>query len=281
MRGRRGAAVVGLAAMALLACSTPAPESAQSPPATRDDLSAAVAAQSPAPAYERKLRERLQALTRQGRLADAALTAETLCVLRPDVPEYRDSLAELRRQIDVAVADRMQRAAAAQKRGELDAATQQYLAALALQPDQPLAADALRAIERERNKRNYLGKYSRFTLTKRSMAEATVPVSAPESNELEHASILASQGDIDDAIAVLEKRLAADRRDESARQLLGDVYVQKAEAVAPRDRKAAIATLDKALRLDPSNARATALQKQLKGAAGAPSPAASGPAKTR
>ena len=276
----QGAAVCLASAVALLACSTPTPESGALA-GQREDLPAAMAAQSPAPAFERKLRERLQAQMRQSRLADAALTAETLGVLRPDVAEYRDGLAELRRQIDVAMADRMQRAAAAQKRGDIDAATQQYLAALALQPDQPQAADALRAIERERNKRNYLGKYSRFTLTKRSLAEATVPVSAPESNELEHASILASQGDIDDAIAVLEKSLAADRRDEPARQLLGDVYVQKAEALAPRDRKAAIATLDKALRLEPTNARAAALLKQVKGSAAAVAPAPSGPARSR
>jgi tetratricopeptide (TPR) repeat protein len=237
------------------------------------------AAQSPHLVFERKQRERAQLLARQGRLGEAVLAWEVLTVLRPDATEYRDRLADLRRQLDAAVAERLQRGAQAQQRGELDAAAQQYLGVLALQPEQAQAADALRAIERERNKRNFLGKYSRITLTKRSMAEATMPSAAPQSNELEHASILASQGDIDDAIAVLEKRVAADKRDDAARLLLADIYFQKAEKLAPRDKKAALAAVERSLRLEPADARALALQKQLKATAvSLPGPAPAAPA---
>ena len=208
-------------------------------------------------------------------MARPALAWEVLTVLRPDAAEYRERLAESRKQADAAVAERLQRGAAARQRGELDAATQQYLAALALQPDQPQAADALRAIERERNKRNFLGKFSRLTLTRRSMAEATMPAApAADANELEHASILASQGDIDDAIGVLEKRLVADRRDDAARRLLADVYVQKAEKLGVRDRKGALVAAERALKLDPTHTRAAALQKQLKAAVPVVPPAA-------
>jgi tetratricopeptide (TPR) repeat protein len=244
---------------------------------------------SPNPAFERKQRERAQSLARQGRLGDAVLAWEVVTVLRPDAPEYRDRLADLRRQLDGAVTERWQRATQAQQRGEIETAAQHYLAVLALQPDHMQAADALRAIERERNKRNFLGKYSRITLTRRSMAEATMPTAAPHSNELEHASILASQGDIDDAIGVLEKRVAADKRDDAARQLLADVYFQKAEKLSPRDKKGATAAVERSLRLEPADARALALQKQLKGSSTAPAPAgvapvataASGPGKAR
>jgi tetratricopeptide (TPR) repeat protein len=280
-RATRAAACITLSLL-LLACSTPAPrDGSAGAGATRDDMPLPPQSQSPNQAFERKQRERAQLLVRQGRLGEALLAWEVLTVLRPDAVEYRDRLAELRRQADAAVAERLQRGAQAQQRGELDAAVQQYLAALALQPDQAQAADALRSIERERNKRNHLGKYSRTTLTRRSMAEATVPLATPESNELEHASILASQGDIDDAIAVLEKRVAADRGDAAARQLLADIYFQKAEKLAPRDKKAAAAVLEKCLRLEPAHARAAALLKQLKASVPAAPAAASGPAPGR
>jgi len=263
------------------ACSTvaPADDPAAGAAGARDTMALPAAAQSPHLVFERKQRERAQLLARQGRLGEAVLAWEVLTVLRPDATEYRDRLADLRRQLDAAVAERLQRGAQAQQRGELDAATQQYLGVLALQPEQTQAADALRTIERERNKRNFLGKYSRITLTKRSMAEATMPSAAPQSNELEHASILASQGDIDDAIAVLEKRVAADKRDDAARLLLADVYFQKADKLAPRDKKAALAAVERSLRLEPADARALALQKQLKATAvSLPGPAPAAPA---
>lgn len=274
--------------LVLAACGTPpaSVDPVEASGAATDDGPLPTSGQSSNQPFERKQRERALWLTRQGRLAEAAVAWEVLTVLRPDVADYRERLAETRRQADAAVAERLPRAVQAQKRGELDAASQQYLAILTLQPEQPQAAEGLRAIERERNRRNYLGKYSRTTLTRRSMADATMPTTgAPESNELEHASILASQGDVDDAIAVLERRVTADRRDDAARQLLADVYFQKADGLASRDRKAAIAALERCLRLDPGHSRAAALQKQLKASTAAvvspPSPAASGAAVKR
>ena len=277
-RATRAACLFALC-LAVLACSTPLPpdEAPGGTSAARDEMPLPSTAQSPNPAFERKQRARALLLARQGQLGDAALAWEVLTVLRPDATEYRDRLAETRRQVDAAVAERLPRAAQAQQRGELDAATQQYLAVLALQPEQAQAAEALRAIERERNKRNHLGKYSRLTLTRRSIAEATVPAAAPESNELEHASILASQGDVDDAIAVLERRVAADKRDDAARRLLADIYFQKGDRLAVRDKKSAAAALERSLRLDPGHVRATALLKQVRAGMSPATPAASGP----
>lgn len=270
---------------ALVACTTAPP--AEMPSTEHDDLPAAAAlAQSTAPTFEQKQRERAQSLTRRGRLADAALAWEILTVFRPDAVEYRERLADTRRQIDAAVAERSQRGAQAFKRGELDNASAYYLAALALQPDQPQAADALRAIERERNKRSYLGKYSRVTLTHRATVQAEVvmprkPVGATaDRNELEHASMLATQGEFDDAIQLLERRLAGDRRDEAARLLLADVYYQKAEKLAVRDKAAAITALQKSVRLDATHTRAAARLQQLKSGAatgGTAAPAALAP----
>ena len=122
--------------------------------------------------FEQRQLERAVMLAQQKWLADAALAWEVLVVLRPDVPDYRERLAEIRRQIDSAVAERLPRGASAAQRGDIDYATRQYLAILALQPHNALAADALRALERERNKRQYLGRHSRLTITRRAAAEA-------------------------------------------------------------------------------------------------------------
>ncbi len=224
-------------------------------------------------AFEQHYRDRASSAQRQGRLADAAIAWEVLTVLRPESREYRDALLDTRRQIDVAVAERLPRAAQAQRRGDLDAATQGYLAVLALQPDSVPAADALRSIERERVKRQQLGRLSRLALMRRG-TEAVGPTDKVASagvdrNELEHATILARQGEIDSAIGLLERRLAADRNDRAARNMLADLYERKADDVlAARDTAGAIALLEKSLRLDPSDAQAAERLRQLRAAAG-------------
>ncbi len=224
--------------------------------------------------FEQQYRDRATNAQRQGRLADAAIAWEVLAVLRPETREYREALADTRRQIDAAVAERLPRAVQAQRRGDLEAATQGYLAVLALKPDSTSAADALRSIERERVKRQQLGRLSRLTLTRRS-AEATSPndkAVAPagvDRNELEHAAILARQGEIDSAISLLERRTTADRNDRAARNMLADLYERKADdALAARDTSGAIAWLDKSLRLDASDARVADRLRKLRGGGG-------------
>lgn len=160
-RSARLAAAGGLS-LGLLACAggpPSAPDEAPAPlPAVQGSRNAS---------YESELRQRAQTQTQQRRLADAAVSWELLTVLRPEVDEYRERLADVRRHIELAVAEHARRAQQFQRRGELDRAASQHLAVLALKPDDEVAADALRAIERERNRRNYLGKYSRITLAKR------------------------------------------------------------------------------------------------------------------
>lgn len=252
-------------------CGTPTPPpSALSEP---DEVPSAAPRATPPIAFEQRLRDRAASQARQGRLAEAATSLEVLTVLRPEERDYRERLAEIRRLIDVAVPERMQRGAQALKRGELDAAAIQYLSALALQPDNAAAAEAMRSVERERNKRSFLGKPSRLTLTRRAVTDGQTPPSrtgpALDRNELEHAAMLATQGEYDDAIALLERHLGADRRDVSACKQLADLYYQKAEKQWPRDRAGAIAALERSVRLDASNLRAVARLRQLKGSAAA------------
>ena len=144
----------GLCAAALAGCASPPnPETAASV--------ATGAPTTPTSAFEQQYRERAVNAQRQGQLADAAIAWEVLAALRPESREYRDALLDTQRHISAAVAERLPRAAQAQRRGDLDAATQGYLAVLALQPDSTPAADALRSIERERVRRQQAGLMSR------------------------------------------------------------------------------------------------------------------------
>lgn len=168
------------AGLALLqgCASPPAPEQpATLPPDDPPAPQIVVLPPEPTP-WELSQRERAEVLTRQGQLAEAALVWEVLKTIRPQIGEYRKRWQALQVQIGQAVAERLQQADAANGRGQLDIAARGYLSVLALQPTNARAADSLRAIERERNKRNHLGKLTRHTLTRRAMAEAEMPPAA-------------------------------------------------------------------------------------------------------
>lgn len=221
--------------------AAPVPTAAQTLPAAAP----AAHAEAAIDLFERQQRERAELAMRQGRLADAQRAWEVLITLRPMRSDYHAAQADVQRQIQSQVAERMPKALAAHKRNELDSAAQLYLGVLALSPDHEAAAEGLRAVERDRNKRNHVGKLARYTLARRapgdaeaakpagSSARPPAPKAAPKAsgdrNEVEHASMLASQGELDDAIALLQAHLAVQRGDAEARRLLGDLLNQKAE----------------------------------------------------
>jgi hypothetical protein len=104
--------------------------------------------------FERRWQDRAREQQRSGCPADAAVSLEVLALLRPGDAAVRAELETLRQQMASRTAELVKRGMQAQARGLLDAAEQQFLAALAVQPDHAVAADALRAVERERNRRN-------------------------------------------------------------------------------------------------------------------------------
>ena len=215
-----------LLALATGACVSP-PEAHTPAPAAP----AAAGVRAPASGYEQRLREQALAQGRQGRLADAAVSWEVLSVLRPEVGEYRERMNETHRAIEAAAAERLRNGQQAQRRGDFEGATKQYLAVLALQPEHEQAAEGLRTIERERNRINYLGKYSRITLERRGgsglASTAKRPAAVPEGNEVEHAAMLRTQGELDAAIALLERHIALHGPDNKACQMLAEISVQK------------------------------------------------------
>lgn len=166
-----------LVSASLVACgSTPSRDPAQAP---LPDVPRSTAPLSVA-AFERTQQERAVKLVQEGRLAEAAGVWEVLALLRPDAAEYRDRLEQTRTRIDSEAAEHWRKAELARRRGELDNAQSQYLQVLQLQPEHVAAADALRAIEKERNRRSYLGRLSRVTLGKRGAGGTEVaPVAKP------------------------------------------------------------------------------------------------------
>ena len=263
MIGRLRSLAVVLAIGVLSACSStkPAMESAS-------NTAAIGPPSSPAAEFERRQRERALAFTRKQQWSDAAIAWELLTVLRPENNEYRSRLADTQRQVEVAVAEHLPLAVKAAQRADLDVATKQYLAVLALQPGNAQAAEGLRALERERNRRNYLGKYSRNTLTRRAYAEAEQPTDvAPDRPDIEHAAMLADDGQLDDAIALLEHQLILSRNDAAARRLLANVYYREADTLLPLDRAGALIALRKSARLGPGDAKVAARLRELTGTA--------------
>lgn len=239
--------------------------------------------------FEQRQENLAGAAESQGRWADAALAWEVLTLLRPDLLRYAEAVARVRERISTAVSDRMSRGQAAMRRGELDVAAQTYLEALSFAPDHTGAADALRAVERERNRRSFVGKFTRNTLTRRAVADGEMRYSdlaregknGNEGGHLEHATLLLRQGEFDGAIGVLRDAMRGGLGAPATKAMLVEAYLQKAEKLLPRDPRGARSAAESALQIEPRNATALALvqRTQLPGARGpGVAPAASPPA---
>lgn len=227
---------------------------------------------APQSAFEEQQLAQAHVQAAQGHLGEAATHWEVLTVLRPNEPRYAQQLAQVHAQIEREANAKLSAGKAAHKRGATDEASQHYLAVLALQPDNEAAAEGLRAIEREHNQRDHLGRYARLTLGSRAnkdnkdsqqKGELTANALSAQRNDLEHAALLAGQGEFDDAITLLSQRLTARPQDTAVKELLADVYFRQAEALAPRDREGAVAALKKCLQLQPRYAAARSRLTQL------------------
>ncbi|MDQ2780344.1 MAG: hypothetical protein M3Y32_12395 [Pseudomonadota bacterium] len=226
-----------------------------------------------------------EAAAREGRWADAVFALDVLRALRPQ----DTGLARLRehalRSAATAAAANLQQARAAQHRGDDEGASKYYLEVLALAPDNIEAADSLRTLERERSQRRQHNRATRSVATQRGTVDAApgsaaatvgVGVSAAARagngrNEIEHANLLADQGEVDGAIAVLLPVTGGRRSDPAARALLADLYFRKAEGLQDSDPAEAIKALQRSLKIDRRQSRATQLLAALQASASRPS----------
>lgn len=128
----------------------PAPTPAQAP--------------SPADALEARHHERAQVYARERNWADALVQWELLSLLKPNVQEYRDAVAETRKRIRDAGASLTSAAEQARRQGNLDQAALLYLRVLNVDRENAAAAQALREIEAERTRRSFINRPPRVVM---------------------------------------------------------------------------------------------------------------------
>ena len=245
--------------------STPLPASVSAQAALAEPAPLAASGRA---AFELGQQRRATEAERQGRLAEAAWAWEVLTLLNP---ERGDWLAQRQRVGQLA----QSRAAAAlaqaqqdRQRGDLDRAMRGYLLVLSLLPEHSGAADALRAIERERNERQFLGRPSRLTMP-RTLPEGLAPGAAeatttPETRNLaEHATLLSAQGEINSAITLLSAPALLRAADPALKRLLADLYFRRAADLPASQPGQILAALRECLRLDPTHEGAAARLKEL------------------
>jgi tetratricopeptide (TPR) repeat protein len=251
--------------LALAACGT-----TQQPPAVA--ASPVIQASAPPADLQQRTLTEFEARQRaladtagaQGRWAEAIAALEILHALKPADEALVQQLTRAQGAAEAAARERLQIGRQANQRGDSEAAARAYLEALMLSPAMTEAADALRAIERERVRRQHLGKLSRYAIGNTAAALQAEPVSQAVQNEIEHATMLADQGEFDGAVATLKP--LADRRgaEQQVVSLLAEVYFRQAESLGNGNKPAAIAALERCIKLDRTHARAAALLKVLK-----------------
>lgn len=218
-------------------------------------------------AFERQQRDAADAAARQGRWADAIWAWDIVLAVKPHDTEIARRRAQAEGAARAAVPERLASARAARTRGDIDTAARIYLEALALAPDNAVAAEAMRELERERVRRFQLGQPSRVVMSRRAPVDGrSLGVETEERNELEHASMLASQGELNGAIATLQPLAGPRRGSPALRALLADLYVRQAEQLAATDRAGAIAALQRSLQVDPNQPQAAQRLRQLRDA---------------
>jgi tetratricopeptide (TPR) repeat protein len=214
-------------------------------------------------AFEKKEREAARAAQREGRYVDARNSWDVVLALQPGDAEASAGREHSGRSATEAAASLLSRARQAQARGDVEGAMRLYVETLSLDPAQSAAATALRGLEHERARR----------VTRQAFARAPTPrpMSPPmqaERNTLEHASLLAAEGEIDAAIAILTPLVRDARSDPAARARLADLRVRRAEMLAPTNRAAAVTEAEQALRIQPGHAGAMQLLQRLRALSG-------------
>lgn len=219
-------------------------------------------------AFERAQRARAAAAARAGRWFEAQAAWDVVIALAPDDERARRGMEQARAAARAEVAAWVPRAREARRRGDLTTAQSLWLQVLGLDPRHEEAAESLRTIEVERVRRRLVASPPQGSFT-RPMAPSVrkAPPKPPASrNEVEHASLLAQQGEVDEAIALLRPLAQSRPVDPAARALLASLYVRKADRLAGTDPRAAIEALELSLRLSPGDAGVTGRLRAMRAA---------------
>jgi tetratricopeptide (TPR) repeat protein len=177
-------------------------------------------------AFEQEHRARAEKLAREGKWAKSADEWEILALLRPDSVEYRKRRDEAREKAHVMVRSDLQAAADARRNGDLRGASASYLKALAADPGDRAATDALREIGREQALLLHAGSVANGAGGAKQASRRKPPdtLTAAEQQELESATMLLHQGDYGVSAQKLQDYLRRHPQDELARRKLRDAY---------------------------------------------------------
>ncbi len=251
----------------LAACSVLLAACGSAPPAG----DAPVVPLHPQSAFAKRQQARAEKLDRSGSHYEAALLWETLRLYDPDEPAYRARLSRAQAAARRAASRHLGKARAAKAAGNEQAAVRNYLLVLANDPRRKEAAEELRALERIRNRRYFLGKPTRLTLGRnddyltspaaaanaKPKAQAAPPrdegTTATDGGEfdshaLEHAALLQRNGEFTEALAMLTRYVTANPDDEKARaQLAGTWEAYGDNALSAGRLRAALRAFERAL----------------------------------
>lgn len=239
-----------LAAALLAACSSvpeaPAPPGADAPRVAPRRAPPPEVRPSGWPAFVERQRSIAEVAAQQGRWPDALWAWEVVLALHPDDPGALAGRAGAQAAVSQGVAERRPRAQAARQRGDWDAAQRLNLEILAMAPDDDAAADALREIERQRTRRGNVAGF-------RATPAPPAPAPQPQRNDLEHANLLANQGELDAAITLLKPIATAPGASSAARSSLAELYWRQADRLqAQGDHAGVQVALQRCVQLAPT-----------------------------
>lgn len=252
-----------LCATLLAACAAPTPTpagpQAQARPAAEDTAAAGLRAEQAAlHTFAHDQRERARQARAEGRPLDAQLAWAAVLALAPADAEALAGHEQARPAARAVAQERVRRAEQAAARGETESAMRWHLEALAHDPGLAASAQALRSLERERALRN---------AAPMAFARPPTPIAArgkPYASELDNAELLLAEGNLDGALALLEPAARDTRADTALKQRTCELLLRQAQVLAPQQRGAARAAVQRCLRLLPQHAAAQRLERALR-----------------
>jgi tetratricopeptide (TPR) repeat protein len=218
--------------LALLAgcAQMPAPQ-APAPEVPVSRPSAADARRSEVIANHRKLAESAK---KDGDLATAATQWQIVVLLAPDNDAYKREWTATRAAITIQVKDQLQAGSAAMAAGDFDRASQAMLRVLALDPNQPDAAAALREIDRRRFARIQADRAAKVVRIEDKVAVAGAARAQAAANndgdgfDLEQALLMLRAGDATGGLRDLKAFVDANPGNRAARQRIGAAVAERA-----------------------------------------------------
>lgn len=237
------------------------PQSKPSPPPREPSVDKVEPEETPAPPPPARRRpsavareRRALELERRGDLARALVEWKILGLVEPDNARNAEREEETARRIAAKTAEHVALGDQARARGDGDAASEQYLKALALSPLDAKSADRLRSLEAQRVQEEESAKVRK--LARRTAASGTPRPSPPAASNpeagyyLETGVTLLRQGEYEAAVVEIEKYLATAPDDRRAQAQLAEAHGRLGEAALRQgDAATAVEHLEEAKRL--------------------------------